>query len=118
MPRDFPESDWKVFRELRVVALERFCERVLDEINHLSSDIGMTAHDRYTEVYRLIERRDRELARAFDGPSRSKATAQLTLMSSLGLLSPEELSRFTPLTRDSIISVTGVSRQPRHEDRR
>ena len=24
---DFPESDWKVFRELREVALDRFCRR-------------------------------------------------------------------------------------------
>lgn len=25
----YPESDWEVFRELREVALERFCESVL-----------------------------------------------------------------------------------------
>jgi hypothetical protein len=32
---DFPESDWKVFRELREVALDRFCRRVLEEIEPL-----------------------------------------------------------------------------------
>jgi len=29
---DLSEADWKIFRELREVALERFCSRVLDEL--------------------------------------------------------------------------------------
>lgn len=34
--RGCSESDWKVFRRLREVALNRFCDQVLDDIN----DIG------------------------------------------------------------------------------
>jgi hypothetical protein len=29
---DVPESDWKVFRELQQHALERFCQRALEEV--------------------------------------------------------------------------------------
>lgn len=33
MPRAIPEADWKVLRRLHPLALERFCERVLCEID-------------------------------------------------------------------------------------
>jgi len=105
MPRDIPESDWKVFRELRTKALERFCERVLIDVQRLSSDSSKTFHDRYIDVYRLIEQRDRELARAFDAPRRSRAMLELALLVSRGLIEPEELKRFTPTTRDTIASL-------------
>ena len=118
MPRDFPESDWKVFRELRAAALERFCARILTDINRLSSDVNKPAHDRYVEIYRLVERRDRELAQAFDAPRRSQAISQLALISSLGLLTPEELSRFSPATRDSIVAVADIFQQPHRRSRR
>lgn len=32
------EADWKIFRELRARALERFCERVLSEIEQMRLD--------------------------------------------------------------------------------
>ena len=113
MPREFPESDWKVFREVRAAALDRFCDRVLTDTQRISADLNKSAHDRYIEIYRLLQRRDRELARAFDAPRRSQATSQLALISSLALLTPEELSRFTPATRDSIIAVAAIFQQPR-----
>jgi 2-phospho-L-lactate guanylyltransferase (CobY/MobA/RfbA family) len=117
MARDFPESDWKVFREVRAAALARFCDRVLTDIHRISADLNKSAHDRYVEIYRLIEERDRQLARAFDAPRRSQAISQLALISSLGLLTPEELSRFTSATRDSIIAVAEIFQQPRRRGR-
>jgi hypothetical protein len=41
------EADWKVFRRLRPIALERFCERVLSEIGQTASESGKGAHERY-----------------------------------------------------------------------
>ena len=38
MSRVISESDWRLFRKLQPLALERFCERVLSEINQISSD--------------------------------------------------------------------------------
>jgi hypothetical protein len=42
--RGITEADWKVFRELKPVARERFCERVLREIERLRLDSSKTAH--------------------------------------------------------------------------
>ena len=51
-PHDFPESDWKVFRELRELALERFCERVLDDIEPLRLNTSRNYHERYLALKR------------------------------------------------------------------
>lgn len=101
MERDIPERDWKLFsRELQPIALERFCERVLTEIGRVSSDDSRTHHDRYLAVYRLIKDRDRELADAFNDSRRSVARIQIGIIRRMGLLTDEEMSRFTPETRE------------------
>ena len=71
MSLEIEESDWKVFRQLRPIALDRFCWRVLDEIQQVSADTKRSTHERYLAVYDLIQRRDRELADAFNDPRRS-----------------------------------------------
>lgn len=67
-----PESDWKVFRELRELALDRFCRRVLDEVEDIRTDASNTHHARYLRVYRLLQERDEALALAFNDPRRSQ----------------------------------------------
>jgi hypothetical protein len=108
MPVDFPESDWKAFRKLREVALERFCERILAEVNRITADAKRSSHARYLAVYALIQERDDQMARAFNNPRRSAALLQLATMISLDLISQEELQSFTPRTQ----SVVGALRQP------
>jgi hypothetical protein len=102
MSQDLPESDWKLFRELRELALERFCKRVLDELPPRTQDSSRTYHERYVDVFRLLKERDRELAHAFDDPRRSRMIQQLVAMQALGLLEADELARFTPPTRESV----------------
>lgn len=102
MSRAISESDWKVFRRLREVALERFCQRVLDEIGRVAADENKTSHERYLAVCKLIERRDGELADAFDDPRRSAALQQLACIQSHELLTEEEMSRFSPETREAV----------------
>ncbi len=96
------ESDWKLFRQLHPIALERFCQRVLSEIDRLASDTIKTGHERYLAVFKLIERRDRELANAFNDLRRSTALQQLACIQSHELLTEEEMSRFNPETRDAV----------------
>ena len=108
--KDIPESDWKIFRELRQIALERFCQRVLTEIKGMSSDANKSFHARYLDVYRHIEQKDRELGRAFDAPRRSQALTQLAVISSLGLIEPEELMRFREETRNTVAALAEVMR--------
>jgi hypothetical protein len=102
------EADWKVFRQFRVVALERFCRRALEEVSRLASGTDNSAHERYLAVFRLIEQRDRELADAFDAARRSTALRQLALIRSHGLLTEEEMGRFTPETREAVRLLAGT----------
>ena len=99
---DFPESDWKIFRELRELALERFCNRVLEELEPLRLDTSRSHHERYLDVFRLLQSRDEELAHAFNDPRRSKMIVQLAAIHAYSLLEADELARFTPDTRDTI----------------
>jgi hypothetical protein len=96
------EADWKIFRKLREVALERFCERVLSEIDRIRADAGKSHHERYLRTYRLIHRRDKELARAFNNPRRSAMFFQLVALRDQGLLDEKEYLRFSEDIRRSI----------------
>jgi hypothetical protein len=105
MSRDFPERDWKIFRGLSEMALDRFCARVLAEISAVVADTSKSNHDRYGEIYGVMRNRDRELGQAFDCMSRSKAALQLLLMFRMNLITEEELEQFSEATRKYVTSV-------------
>ncbi len=102
MVRSVSESDWKVFRRIREPALDRFCGRVLGELDRVSSDASQSHHERFLAVFRLLQDRNHELAQAFDTPRRSQMLVQLAMMHTLGLLEAEDLTRFTPETRETV----------------
>ena len=99
------ESDWKVFRKVREPALERYCERVLDELDRISSDVSRSHHERYLDVFQFLRDRDEMLARAFDAPSRSRMLQQLAAMHALGLLEADDLARFAPDVQERIVAM-------------
>jgi hypothetical protein len=102
MPREIKESDWKVLRRLHPVALERFCGRVLTEIGSVMNDDARNSHERYLNIFKIVAHRDREIARIFDDLKRSRAPTMLAEMCSVGLLTEDELSGFSPETRSVI----------------
>lgn len=97
------ESDWKKFTKIKKIALERFCESVLDETRVLCDKEDLTAHERYLDIYKIIQTRDKDLGRAFDGHSRSRADQQLRDMYNRGLVTDEELSRFSEETQNLVL---------------
>jgi hypothetical protein len=99
MQRQVPEADWKVFRKLREIALERFCRRVLDGLDRFRQDDSRTYHERYLELFRWLQDRDDDIARAFNDPRRSRMLLQLATIVTLDVVKPEELAQFTPATR-------------------
>jgi len=52
------EADWRVFKEVRVVALNRLYHRILSECRTVCDDDGVTAHHRYLKLYALIHQRN------------------------------------------------------------
>src|SRR5215469_15847962 len=109
MPRDIKELDWKIFRELRELALDRFCRRVLDKIGAAASDPTKTNHERYGEVYKLIHEQDKELALLFDGLSRSIAFQQIAAIRFHRLLSDQEFARFSPEMQERVESFLRIT---------
>src|SRR6202158_6034629 len=96
------EADWKVLRRLHPLALERFCERVLAEIERATHLSAQSAHQRYLDIFKTIEQRDREIASIFDDPKRSNALTMLARMRAEGLLMEDEFSSLSPETRAAI----------------
>jgi len=101
------EADWKVLRRLHPLALERFCERVLAEIEQVMKNRMQSAHQRYVDDFRIVERRDRDIARLFNDPKRSHALTILTGIRSEGLLTDDEFSASSPATRGAIEMLLG-----------
>jgi hypothetical protein len=113
MSRDFAEADWKILRELHPIALDRFCRRILEEIESVVADSGRSHHQRYVAIYQLVERRDREIADAFNDMRRSRAMMRICHLRSLGLLSDEEFARFSEETRDAVQRLLGFAERER-----
>jgi hypothetical protein len=108
MVNEIKESDWKLLRQLHRVAMERFCRRAIDGIGAAVTDQPGTYHECFLEVFALVNESNRELARIFDNPRRSKATLILASMMEERLLSEEEFSQFGPETRGSVEAILGM----------
>lgn len=96
---EFPERDWKVLRQIMPLALDRYCERTLEDVERVLADKRVGAHARYREVYRILGERDADLSGAFDDMRRSMAFHQILAIRGLGLFRPEEFARFSDETR-------------------
>ena len=105
---EIKEPDWKVLRRVHPLALERFCERVLAEIDRVSRDGAKSHHARYLQIFRILQQRDREIARLFDNPRRSHALTMLAQIRSQGLLTEDEFSSLSPETRGAIQVLLGA----------
>jgi hypothetical protein len=94
--QDISPADWKTFKPLREAALERFCERVLDEVARISADQSKSKHARYIAIYRLTRERDKEIDPIFDTLRRSTAVRQIVSFRAHDLITEDELRRFSP----------------------
>ena len=102
MERRISEADWRIFKEVRVRTLERFCDRVLSEVGSLAAQTVPSSHERYLAVYKLLQKEDKQLGDTFDDNRRSTALFQLARMRSLGLVADEEFARFSSETQDIV----------------
>jgi len=107
MMREIKETDWKIFRQVRAVALERFCQRVLDDSELLHGDTSHSAYERYIAIYRLFDERDKEVALLFNDLRRSTALWQIAALKVRGLLTEEEFARFSQETQSLVATLLG-----------
>ena len=108
MPPDINEADWKVLRRIHSLALERFCERVLGEVERIVRNAALSHLERYLEIFKLMQRRDQDMARIFDNPRRSQALTMLAQMRSEGVLTEEEFSSLSQQTRSAVEMLLGI----------
>ena len=102
---DIKESDWKSFRRLRELALDRYCQRVLDEVRIIVEESGDTNHKRYLALWKLLQDKDETIAVAFNDPRRSNAVIQLKNILAQGLLTDAEINQFSEDLRERIDGV-------------
>lgn len=106
---DISESDWKKYKILRQLALDRFCQGVLDDAQTISQHDALSAHARYGMLYDLVHNRNKDMVHAFDYYSRSSAPMTLRYMVMYDLLTDAELS---VLSEDVLCCVKSAVRRP------
>jgi len=92
---DIKESDWKIFRRLRELALERYCQRAIEDVRRVVGSQNRGYHERYLQLWELLKKHDETIEIAFDDPRRSQAVIQLANIDAEELLSQEELQQFS-----------------------
>lgn len=102
MSRDFPESDWRVFKRVHAEGYERFCRNALGEIEAILRAQDPSAAERFDQVARFLAQCQKEMRRAFGDYRRSTAMIQLHVMRALKILGDDDLADFTEPTRRSI----------------
>jgi hypothetical protein len=107
---DFPEQDWRVLRAVHDAALERYCTRVLDDVEKIVHGDG-TAHERYLRMFRAVDDHNERIADTFNDMRRSRAMQRLLAMMSLGVVTDEELARFSAPTRETATGLIESFRQ-------
>src|SRR5260370_39114946 len=100
--KSIPEADWSLLSKLKPLAVDRLCERILNELKQIASDTRENHHQRYGKVFGRIHEQDKKLAYVFDGLSRSNALSRLTHMREEQLITDEEMAMFSTATQNSI----------------
>lgn len=98
------EPDWKRYKPLRKRAIERFCSDVLKDAATVSASTEGTAHERYRQLYQLMEKRDKQIVQLFDPHTRSRATTQLIGLFQNRLVADDELADFSDELQERVRS--------------
>jgi hypothetical protein len=105
-----PERDWRLLRSVHRAALDRYCARALEDCATVIRDTKGSSHDRYLRLFQLLKGQNESIAAAFDDLRRSTAIQRLASMILLGAVTDEELSQFSPETRESAAALADIGR--------
>jgi predicted glycosyl hydrolase (DUF1957 family) len=90
------------------LARDRYCEEVLAEIERVTHNRAQSPHQRYLDIFKTIERHDREIANTFNDLKRSNALTMLARMRAAGLLTEDEFASLSQESRSAIEFLLGV----------
>ena len=107
---EIKESDWKIYRQLQPVILDRYCQWIISEIDRVSKQPETSNHDKYLEIFSLMKKHDREIALLFDNTRRSNAIEQLVGLKSRGLIEDEEFAQLGKETQDRVVELLEIFR--------
>ncbi len=93
------ESDWKYLRNLRSIALERLCQRILTQLNSIALENEQSYHERYLAIYREVHEQDKIVSRIFNASSRSTAWMTILALRAEKLITDEEFEHFSDETQ-------------------
>ncbi len=100
------ERDWKHWRRISEIALQRYCAHILDEVASFQRG-AESAHDRYLHLFHLLRERDQEIAAVFNDRRRSNAYQQIAAGVAAGIVSREELGGFSEETQSVVRMMLG-----------
>ena len=75
---------------------------MLKDVQQIASDSSLSHHERFLQVCDVIGDRNRTIADAFDDVRRSRMLQQLSAIQALGLLTQDELNRFSDVVRETL----------------
>lgn len=90
------ESDWKIFKQIKEKAIEKFCDSALSEYESIIKNNKEKSQETYLLLYRTVIDRDKHMALLFDGHSRSKAPFHLLAIRNEGLADETLLNKLSP----------------------
>lgn len=99
---ELKESDWRKYKTLREIVLQRRCSKIHEKVIAISSsDVG-TAHGRYKELYGFIELQERLLMSLISSPSRDSVRNDLVGWKSGETIDSEEFAVFSKELRQEV----------------
>lgn len=101
--RDIAENDWKYFRKLHQLAVNRFSKETLSNISQIIASKEIESkHEKYLQIYRYVKERDKMLRDCFNDLRRSTAKLMILQIYNLGLIKPEEFNQFSDDVKDFV----------------
>jgi len=96
---EISEADWKILRELKPLALERLCSRILIEVGATCDTDSVPAHERFLRIYSQVGGGNAEVGFIFNDLRRSNAIQRIGYMRAYNLVADREFSRFSQSTQ-------------------
>ena len=105
--RHIPESDWKKLRKIKDNMLNTSCRNIFQKIDGISKKIDGREHEAYLELWKLLNKEDKDISIMFDDLKRSNAVQKLSAWKQKGIISNEQISGFTDETQQIIEFLNG-----------